>query len=80
MKKDETLYEFSERLRQLGCGLPDTTTDDGLLQRLRDGLPSALIINALALTGESDTVVSQVRQIADAMAALRPLRKQVDAV
>jgi hypothetical protein len=51
-----------------------------LLQRLRDGLPSALKVNALAVTGEFDTVVSQVGQISDAMAALRPRREQVNAV
>jgi hypothetical protein len=80
MKKDEIVEEFAERLRQLACGLPATKTNDELLQRLRDGLPSALKVNALAVTGEFDTVVSQVGQIADAMAALRPRREQVNAV
>jgi Retrotransposon gag protein len=80
MKKDETVEEFAERLPQLACGLPETTTDDVLLQRLRNGLPSALKVNALAVTGEFDTVVSQVGQIADAMAAMRPRREQVNAV
>jgi hypothetical protein len=42
MNKDETVEEFAERLRQLACGLLETTTDDVLLQSLRDGLPSAL--------------------------------------
>jgi Retrotransposon gag protein len=60
MKKDKSVEEFAERLRQLACGLPETTTDDMLFQRLRDGLPSALKVNALAVTGEFDTVVSQV--------------------
>jgi hypothetical protein len=68
MKKDESVEEFAERLRQLACELPETTTDDVLLQRLRDGLPSALKVNALAVTRDFDTVVSQVGQIADAMA------------
>jgi Retrotransposon gag protein len=80
MKKDEYVEEFAERLRQLACGLPETTTNDVLLQRLRDGLPSALKFNALAVTGEFDTVVSQVRQIAVAMAVMRPRREQVNAV
>jgi hypothetical protein len=80
MKKDETVEEFAERLRQLACGLPMTTTDDVLLQRLRDGLPSALKFNALAVKGEFDSVVSQVGQIADAMTAMRPRREQVNAV
>jgi Retrotransposon gag protein len=80
MKKDENVEEFAERLRQLSCGLPETTTDDVLLQRLRDGLPSALKVNALAVTGEFDTVVSHVGQIANAMAALGPRREQVNAV
>jgi hypothetical protein len=69
MKKDEYVEEFAERLRQLACGLPETTTDDVLLHRLMDGPSSALKFNALAVTGEFDTVVSQVGQIADAMAA-----------
>jgi hypothetical protein len=60
MEKDESVEDFAERLRQLSCGLPETTTDDVLLQRLRDGLPSALKVNALAVPGEFDTVVSQV--------------------
>jgi hypothetical protein len=51
-----------------------------LLQRLWDGLPIALKVNALAVTGEFDTLVSQVGQIADTMAALRPRREQVNAV
>jgi Retrotransposon gag protein len=80
MKKDETVEEFAERLRQLACGLPEMTTDDVLLQRLRDGLPSALKVNTLAVTEEFDTVVSQVGQIADAMAAMRARREQVNAV
>jgi Retrotransposon gag protein len=80
MKKDESVEEFAERLRQLASGLPETTTDDVLLQRLRDGLPSALKVNALAVTGEFYTVVSQVGQIADAMAVMRPRREQVNAV
>jgi hypothetical protein len=80
MKKEETVEEFAERLRQLACGLQKTTTDDVLLQRLRDGRPKALKVNALAVTGEFDTVVSQVGQISDEMAALRPRREQVNAV
>jgi hypothetical protein len=60
MKKDESVEEFAERLRQLACRLPKTTMDDVLLQRLRDGPPSALKVNTLAVTGEFDTVVSQV--------------------
>jgi hypothetical protein len=32
MKKDETVEEFAERLGQVACGLPETTTDDVLLQ------------------------------------------------
>jgi hypothetical protein len=80
MKKDGTVEEIPERLRQLACGLPETTTDYVLLLRLRDGLPSALQVNELALTGEFDTVVSQVGQISDAMAALRPRREQANAV
>jgi hypothetical protein len=51
-----------------------------LLQRLRDGLPSALKVNSLAVTGDFDTVVSKVGQIADAMAVMRPRREQVNAV
>jgi hypothetical protein len=31
MKKDESVEVFAERLRQLACGLPETTTDDVLL-------------------------------------------------
>jgi hypothetical protein len=80
MKKDESVKEFAERLRQLACGLPETTTDEVLLQRLRDGLPSALKVNALAVTGKFDSVVSQVGQIADAMAVMRPRREQANAV
>jgi hypothetical protein len=80
MRKDESVEEFAERLRQLACGLPVTTTDDVLLQRLRDGLPSALKVDALAVTGEFDNVVSQVGQIADAMEVMRPRREQVNAV
>jgi hypothetical protein len=80
MKKDETVEEFAERLRQLACGMPETTTDNVLLQRLSDGLPSALKFNALAVTGEFDTVDSQVGQSADTMAALRPRREQENAV
>jgi hypothetical protein len=74
IKNDEAVEEFAERLRQLACGL----SDDVLL--LMDGLPSALKVNALAMTGDFDTVVSQVGQIADAMAAQRPRRGQVNAV
>jgi hypothetical protein len=48
---EETVEEFAERLHHLACGLPETTTDDVLLQRLRDGLPSALKVNALAVAG-----------------------------
>jgi Retrotransposon gag protein len=76
MKKDEYVEEFAERLRQLACGMPETTTDDVLLQMLRDGLPSALKVNTLAVTGEFDTVVSQVGQIAEAMAVMEPRREQ----
>jgi Retrotransposon gag protein len=79
MKRDETVEEFAERLRQLACGLPGTTRDEVLLQRLRDGLPSALKVNALAVTGEFDAVVSQMGQIADAMAAVRSRREHVNA-
>jgi hypothetical protein len=60
MKKDVTEEKIVDRLRQLACGLFETTTDDVLFQRLRDGLPCALKVNALAVTGEFDTVVSQV--------------------
>jgi hypothetical protein len=74
MKKDESAEEFAERLRQLACGLPETTTDDVLLQRLKDGLPSALKVNALAVKGDFDIVDSHVGQIADVMAALSPRR------
>jgi two-component sensor histidine kinase len=31
MNNDETVEEFAERLRQLACALPETTTDDVLL-------------------------------------------------
>jgi hypothetical protein len=79
IKIDETVEKDAERLRQLACGLPETTTDDVLFQRLRDGLPSALNVNALALTGEFDTVDSQVGQIADVMADLIPRREHVNA-
>jgi hypothetical protein len=80
MKKDESVEQFAERLRQLTYRLPETTTDDVLLQRLRDGLPRTLKVNALAVTGEFDTVSSQSGQIADAMAVMRPRREQVNAV
>jgi Retrotransposon gag protein len=69
MQKDETVEEFAERLRGLACGLPEATSDDVLLQRLRDGLPSSLKVNALSVTGEFDAVVSQVGQIAEAITA-----------
>jgi hypothetical protein len=69
MQKDETVEEFAERLRGLASGLPETTSDDVLLQTLRDGLPSSLKVNALSVTGEFDAVVSQVGQIAEAIAA-----------
>jgi hypothetical protein len=51
-----------------------------ILQRLSDSLPSTLKVNALAVTGKFDTVVSQVGQIADAMAAIRTRREQDNAV
>jgi hypothetical protein len=69
MQKDETVEEFADRLRGLDCGLPEATSDDVLLQRLRDGLPSSLKVNALSVTGEFDAVVSQVGQIAEAITA-----------
>jgi hypothetical protein len=50
------------------------------IAKAKGGLPSALKVNALAVTGEFDTVASLVGQIADAMAALRPRREQVNAV
>jgi hypothetical protein len=80
MKRDETIGEFAERLRELACGLPETTTDAVLLQRLRDGLPSDLKVSALAVSGEFDEVVSQVGQIADVMAAARPRREPVNMI
>jgi hypothetical protein len=69
MQKDETVEEFAERLRVLACGLPEATSDDVLLQRLRDGLPNSLKVNSLSVTGEFDAVVSQVCQIAGAITA-----------
>jgi hypothetical protein len=33
IKRDETMEEFAKRLRQLACGLPETMTEDVLLQR-----------------------------------------------
>jgi hypothetical protein len=80
MKRDETVEEFAERLRELACGLPETTTDAVLLQRLRDGLPSALKVSALAVSGEFNEGASQVGQIADVMAAARPRREPVNMI
>jgi hypothetical protein len=80
MISTEVLSLATHNMRQLACVLPETTTDDVLLQRLRDGLPSALKVNALAVTGEFDTVVSQIEQISAAMAVPRPRREQVNAV
>jgi hypothetical protein len=80
MKRDETVEEFAERLRELACGLPETTTDGVLLQRQRDGLPSSLKVSALAVSGEFDEVVSQVGQIADVMAAASPRREPVNMI
>jgi hypothetical protein len=31
MKEDDSVEEFSERLRQFACGSPQTTTEDVLL-------------------------------------------------
>jgi hypothetical protein len=39
------------------------------LQRLRDGLPSSLKVNALSVTGEFDAVVYQVGQISETITA-----------
>jgi hypothetical protein len=69
MQKDETVEEFAERLRGLACGLPEATSDEVLLQRLRNGLTSSLKVNALSVSGEFDAVVSQVGQIAEAITA-----------
>jgi antirestriction protein len=37
MQKEEAVEEFDERLRGLAYGLPEATSDDVLLQRLREG-------------------------------------------
>jgi hypothetical protein len=80
MKRDETVEEIAEWLRELACELPETTTDVVLLQRLRDGLPSALKFSAFAVSGEFDEVVSQVGQIGDVLAAARPRREPANMI
>jgi hypothetical protein len=47
-----------------------------LLKTFRDGLKHNLKVSALAVTGEFDAVVSQVEQIAEAMAAATESRTQ----
>jgi hypothetical protein len=74
MARDESVGQYAERLRELACGLPETLSDEMLLQRFRDGLSNNLKISALAVTGEFDAVVSQVEQISDAMEAATAAR------
>jgi hypothetical protein len=74
MARDETVGLLAERLRDLAYGLPETLSDEMLLQRFRDGLHTNLKISALAVTGEFGAVVSQVEQIAEAMAAATAAR------
>jgi Retrotransposon gag protein len=67
MKREESVEEFAERLRELAAGLPESIDDYVLQQRLIAGLPEYLKVPAATASTDFDTAVTQLGQVAEAM-------------
>jgi hypothetical protein len=67
MKREESVEEFAERLRELACGLPESIDDHVLQQRLIAGLPDYLKVPAATASTDFDTAVTQLELVMKAM-------------
>jgi hypothetical protein len=69
MGRDETVEDFAERLRELSCGLPEQVSEHVLLQRMAEGLPKELKLQAAVASSDYDVAVGQLSQLSELMAA-----------
>jgi Retrotransposon gag protein len=69
MGRDETVEDFAERLRELSCGLPEQVTEHVLLQRMVEGLPNELKLQAAVASSDFDVAVGQLSQLSELMEA-----------
>jgi hypothetical protein len=68
MGKDETVDDFAERLRDLSCGLAEKVTEHVLLQRMVEGFPMDLKLQAAVASSDFDVAVGQIAQLSELMA------------
>jgi hypothetical protein len=66
MKRGESVEEFSEWLRELAVGLPESIDEYVLQQRLIAGLPEYLKVPAATASTDFDTAGTQLGRVAEA--------------
>jgi hypothetical protein len=67
-EEDESAEEFAEQFREFSCGFPEQVTEHVLLQRMVEGLPSELKLQAVVASSDFDVAVGQLSQLSEMMA------------
>ncbi len=64
MRRKESVQAYATRLRNTAMNLPEAISEDMMVSRFTQGLPTRLRLSALGVQGAFDEVVSRVTLIA----------------